>query len=43
MFLFLQSNVIGFYALKVALIDINTPPWITTGIYYIFLIYNHID
>ncbi len=25
MFLFLQSNVIGFYALKVALIDINTP------------------
>ena len=24
MFLFLQSNVIGFYALKVALIDINT-------------------
>lgn len=35
MFLFLQSNVIGFYALKVALIDINTPP----GLPQEFIIY----
>ena len=36
MFLFLQSNVIGFYALKVALIDINTPLDYQRNLLYIF-------
>ncbi len=36
MFLFLQSDVIGFYALKVALIDINTPLDYHRSLLYIF-------